>query len=128
MNEQAVLQIQHDSRATIATILCNEFDFHRTNQFRTELGSATDGDAKQPLILDLTNVGYMPSLTLGALVELRNRFAREQRPLTLVGMRPPIVKLMQASGMLSLFNVRSNVADAINPAAAAAPVTGREPK
>lgn len=113
MNQSSVLQIQNDSRATIATILCDEFDFQRTNQFKSELGSVTGGDGKLPLILDLTKVGYMPSLTLGALVELRNQFAREKRPLTLVGMQPSIVKLMQLSGMLSLFEVRTNLADAI---------------
>ena len=114
MSQQAVVQIQNDSRAMVATILCDEFDFHRTTQFRTEMGSAAGGDAKLPLILDLTKVGYMPSVTLGALVELRNQFARERRPLTLVGMQPSIVKLMQASGMLSLFDVRNNVADAMS--------------
>jgi len=114
MSEQAVVQIQNDSRATVATILCREFDFQRTGQFKAELAGAVDSDAKLPLILDLTNVGYMPSLTLGALVELRNRFAKDRRPLTLVGMQPPIVKLMQASGMMSLFDVRPNVADAMS--------------
>ncbi len=113
MNESSVLQIQSDTRATIATILCDEFDFQRTNQFKSELGGVTGGDAKLPLILDLTKVGYMPSLTLGALVELRNQFAREKRPLTLVGMQPSIVKLMQTSGMLGLFEIRNNLSDAM---------------
>ena len=116
MNEQAVLQFQSDPRATIATILCREFDYQGTNQFKTELASAMSGDAKLPLILDLTNVGYMPSLTLGALVELRNRFAREQRKLTLVGIQPTIVKVLQSCGMLNLFDIRNNVAEAINEA------------
>lgn len=113
MNEQSVLQIQSDSRATVATVLCREFDYERTGQFKTELAGAAGNDAKLPLILDITNVGYMPSLTLGTLVELRNRSSREQRPLMLVGLQPPIVELMQKSGILSLFDVRTNVADAM---------------
>jgi len=128
MRHETVLRIQGDSRATIATILCEEFDFQLTNQFRTEVGTATGGDATTPLILDLTNVGYMPSLTLGALVEIRNRFAREKRAFTLVGMQPAIVKLMQASGMLSLFDIRNNIADAMNPSSTAQPTAVRKPE
>ncbi len=115
MNQETLLQIQNHPRVTIATILCREFDYQGTNRFKAELDGATGGDAL-PLILDLTNVGFMPSVTLGALVELRSRFAREQRPLTLVGVQPTILKVMQSSGLLKLFDVRPTVAEAIGEA------------
>lgn len=127
MNPPALLQFQSDPRAVIATVLCREFDFQRTNQFKSEWAAAADGPLKLPLILDLANVGYMPSLTLGALVELRNRFAREERPFTLVGMQPAIVKLMQASGMLSLFDVRTSIGEAVTANARSAPHAGPAP-
>lgn len=114
MSQESVVQIQNDPRATIATILCRDFDYHGTNQFKAELAGATGGDSKLPLILDMSNVGFMPSVTLGALIELRNRLAREQRTLTLVGIQPAITKLMQASGILNLFSVRTNLAEAMN--------------
>ncbi len=114
MNEQALVNIQCDPRATIVTILCQELDFQRTKQFKAELAGASLGDAKLPLILDLTQVGFMPSLALGALIELRSRFAREKRPLTLTGIQPAIVKLLQTTGMMNMFEVRNSIADAIN--------------
>lgn len=114
MSQESVVKIQNDPRATIATILCSDFDYHGTNQFKAELAGATSGDSKLPLILDLSNVGFMPSVTLGALIELRNRFARDQRTLTLVGIQPAIAKLMQSSGILALFSVRNNLDEAIN--------------
>ena len=116
MNEQTVLQIQTDPRATIATILCREFDFQSTNLFKNELAGVAADDAKRPFILDLTNVGFMPSLTIGALIELRSRFAREKRPFALVGIQPAITKLLQTSGVLNMFEVRNNVTEAINEA------------
>ncbi len=117
MNQQTMLQIQNDPRGTIVTIMCREFDFQLTNQFKAEMAGATGGgNAKLPLVLDLTNVGYMPSLTLGALVELRSRFAREQRKLTLAGVQPAIVKLLQVSGMLNLFDIRNNAQEAMSDA------------
>lgn len=127
MNQPALLQIQSDPRATIATIQCREFDFQRTTQFKTESAAAAGGPPRLPLILDLANVGYMPSLTLGALVELRNRFAQEHRQLTLVGLQPAIIKLMQASGMLGLFDVRTSIDEAITALAKAAPASGQPP-
>ena len=113
MSEPALVQVNCDPRATIVTIMCSEFDFQRTKQFRDEMAGASLGDAKLPLILDLTQVRFMPSPTLGALVELRSRFAREKRPLKLAGIQPAIVQVLQTTGMLSLFEVCPSVAGAM---------------
>jgi len=116
MDDQALLQINRDPRATIVTIVCSEFDFQRTKQFRDEMAGASLGDANLPLILDLAQVRFMPSPTLGALVELRSRFAREKRSFKLAGIQPAIVQVLQTTGMLSLFEVCNNVDGAIGGA------------
>jgi anti-anti-sigma factor len=114
MNQQPVIQLQRGQDAWVVNILCDEFDFQRTKQFKSEFEKLQLDDAKQRLILDLSQVGFMPSVTLGALVELRSRFAREQRPFMLVGIQPAMVTLMQACGMLQMFEIRDDVYAALD--------------
>ena len=85
MSEQSVLQIQENENAVVATIQCSEFDHDTTAQLRAEIDGFVAPTSTLPVLLDLSNVTFMPSMTLGVLIEISNRCKSQQRRLILVG-------------------------------------------
>ena len=65
------------------------------------------------VILDLTDVEYMDSTTLGVLVGALHRFKSENRELALVNPRGRIAALLRVANLDSLFRIFETVPDAI---------------
>lgn len=65
------------------------------------------------LVLDLTDVEYMDSTTLGVLVGALHRLKSENRELVLVNPRERIASLLRVAKLDSLFEIYPSVAEAI---------------
>ncbi len=64
------------------------------------------------VILDLSNVDYLDSGGVGALVQTYSSFRKAQRRLALAAPRPRIVAVLELTCLLGLFQVYPNVAEA----------------
>jgi anti-sigma B factor antagonist len=71
------------------------------------------GERTESLILDLTDVEYMDSTTLGVLVGALHRLKSENRELVLVNPRDRIASLLRVAKLDSLFEIYETVADAV---------------
>lgn len=81
-----------------------------------ELESSLDRIATErtgSLILDLTDLEYMDSTTLGILVGALHRFKAENRNLVLVNPRERIAALLRVANLDSLFDIHRTIADAL---------------
>jgi anti-sigma B factor antagonist len=65
------------------------------------------------VVLDLTDLEYMDSTTLGVLVGALHRFKSENRELVLVNPRDRIGALLRVANLDSLFEIHRSVADAV---------------
>jgi anti-sigma B factor antagonist len=65
------------------------------------------------VILDLTDLEYMDSTTLGVLVGALHRFKAQNRELVLVNPRERIASLLRVANLDSLFRIYKSVAEAI---------------
>ncbi len=113
MSEQSVLQIQENENAVVATIQCSEFDHDTTVRFRAEIDGVVAPTSTLPVVLDLSNVTFMPSMTLGALIELSNRCKGQQRRLVLVGVTPTIQDVFNLCKLSTFFEIREGVEDVV---------------
>ncbi len=113
MSEQSILQIQENENAVVATIQCSEFDHDTTVRFRAEIDGVVAPTSTLPVVLDLSNVTFMPSMTLGALIELANRCKSQQRRLVLVGVIPTVQDVFNLCKLNSFFEIRECVEDVV---------------
>ena len=77
-----------------------ELDVAHMADFRAALSDAADGKALR-LVVDLSNVSFIDSSGLGALVETHNRLRRDKRQLAVVapaGRRSPSLSILPVFG------------------------------
>ncbi len=113
MSEPPVLQIQENENAIVATIQCSEFDHDTTTRLRAEFDGIVAPTSTLPVVLDLSNVTFMPSMALGALIELANRCKSQQRRLILVGLTATVQEVLTMSALGSFFETRDCVEDVV---------------
>ena len=113
MSEQSILQIQENENAVVVTIQCSEFDHDTTARFRAEIDGVVTPTSTLPILLDLSNVTFMPSITIGALIELANRCKSQQRRLALVGVTPNVQDVFKISALSNFFEIHDRVEDVV---------------
>ncbi len=113
MSEQAVLQIQENENAVVAIIQCSEFDHDTTVRLRAEINGVVAPTSTLPVVLDLSNVTFMPSMTIGALIELAHRCKSQQRRLVLVGVTPTVQDVFKLCRLINFFEFHDCVEDVV---------------
>ncbi len=111
MSEQSLLQVQVNENAIVVAIRCSEFDHDTTVRLRAEIDGVVAPTSTLPVVLDLSNVTFMPSVTLGALVELANRCKSQERRLVLVGVTPTVQDVFKLFRLSNFFEFRECVED-----------------
>jgi anti-anti-sigma factor len=109
----SVISIMPSSKALIASVQCREFDHGANERLKQEVYDAAATTSGLPLILDLSRVTFIASSTLGALVELRNKFSKDGRRMALTGVSPDILKVMKTCSIQGLFEVHDTVENAL---------------
>jgi anti-sigma B factor antagonist len=77
-------------------------------------------ESGRSVVVDLTNVGFLDSTGLGALVAARTAAAEHGASLPLVCTHPRILKLFAITGLDGVFRIYSSVPDALDDLARAA--------
>jgi anti-anti-sigma factor len=113
MSDMSVLHIQETDRAIVATIQCKVFDHESTEQFRAGGKALADRSPQLPLLLDMGQVEFMASMTLGVLIGLANQMKAGDRRLVLCGISPQVRKIFKTSGIEGLFEIRETVDSAL---------------
>ena len=113
MSDTTILHIQETDRAVVAAIQCKVFDHESTEQFRAGGKALADRSPQLPLLLDMGQVEFMASMTLGVLIGLANQMKVEERRLVLCGISPQLRKVFQTSAIEGLFEIRETVDSAL---------------
>ncbi len=113
MSEQSILQIQENENAVVVTIQCSEFDHDTTTRLRAEIDGVVAPTSTLPILLDLSNVTFMPSIAIGALIELANRCKSQQRRLALVCVTPSVQDVFEISALNKFFEIHDRVEDVV---------------
>jgi anti-sigma B factor antagonist len=88
-----------------AVAVRGELDIRSAPDLRAWLTKVLDEGAHQ-LVVDLSGVEFMDSSGLGVLVGAHKRLARIGGRLRVVGVSPPVARLLSVTGLSRVFDVR----------------------
>jgi anti-sigma B factor antagonist len=100
----------------IAAHVRGELDMSSAPELENVLGSLLVGPLPRRLVLDLTELRFLGSHGVAALIRLHNQTATTAGPtaVRLVGPRPPVARLLTLTAALALFDLHDNVEDALD--------------
>jgi anti-sigma B factor antagonist len=102
-----------DGGGTLVFALRGSLDLATSPTVRAALGEATQKGSHE-LIVDLTQVDFLDSTGLGALIGAHRRTAERGGSLRLVVGDGPIARLLNITGLVRVFAVYRSLADARN--------------
>jgi len=105
------LQIKTESNVCIVSIHESRIDAAVALDFKEAVRQGTL-DAPAEVVLDLTQVGFVDSSGLGAIVATMKHLAPERR-LVLAGLTPPVEKVFRLTRMDSVFQIHLTLEDAL---------------
>ncbi len=104
MNEP-IISVEPRDKAIVTRVRRAELDHDSTQSFKTELKSIIAAHPELPIILDMEEVEFLPSIALGALVEIHLNLKRNGRRFALAALRPSIEEIMTLSGLNNLLQI-----------------------
>lgn len=104
----------HTTQRALFVRLKGELDLHTAPRFKEGVAAAL---AASPLVTTLavvlTDVTFIDSSGLGALIVLHRSLAERRKQLILVGPRPPVRRVLQFSGLPQLIDIVDSEAKAL---------------
>lgn len=112
-DQPEVTEIRTESDALIAAVRTSTLNESVVNDFQHTLLMAASATPRVPIILDLSDVEFAPSVALGALVKLTKTLKLEGRRLLLVGIRPRLRGVITVTQLHKLLEIGESVSDAL---------------
>jgi len=101
----ALFQAEDNGAAVLLRFTCPEFDHDKTQQLKSELAACFEQHAGKSCIADISAVEFMPSPTLGALVEAHLSLKKSDRRLIVAAPNDQIAKLLNHAGLDKLLTI-----------------------
>jgi anti-sigma B factor antagonist len=111
-DEQAVA-IQPNEQVIWAVIQPSRLDERTAEQMQSDVLAAATKRPKIPVVLDLANIEFLPSLALGALVSMNRNLKSEGHRFMLVGIQPMVRGVFSLTRMDKLFEIHPSVDEAL---------------
>ena len=111
MSEQQVVSITKNDDLVVAVVHQAEMDEEATGKMQAEVLAGTEQAGGLPVALDLSNVSFFPSLSLGAIVTMLSTLKARGQRLILVGLQPPVRESLALTRLDKLFEIRDDVED-----------------
>ncbi|MCB1395532.1 MAG: STAS domain-containing protein [Rhodobacteraceae bacterium] len=105
---------RQEGQALVITVNDSRVDAAVAIEFKEAVRSAAEA-AGTPVILDLSQVGFLDSSGLGAVVAVMKLLAPDRR-LELAGLTPPVAKVFRLTRMDSIFTIHDQVPGAMRAA------------
>jgi len=105
MDQSRILSISPCRGLVLAVVQCHEFCHDSTARLKKELACLVEQESLLPVVLDLSNVQFLASMTLGVLVEANRNFDRANKRFFVVGLSQKLCDIMYSCAILNLFSV-----------------------
>ena len=112
------LTFEDRPHALIAIVRCERLDYMIIDTLKRRMGAKATLAAKYNVILDLEQVGHIPSMLMGALVDMLSHLREEGRRFVLVGMNRHIrasFKLTRIDILFEIIGTRKEALRALTP-------------
>lgn len=109
----ALFHAEENGEALVVRFTCVEFDHDKTQQLKTDFNTAFGKWPQRSCVVDISAVDFMPSPTLGALVEAHLALKKSDCRMIVAGPKPHISKLFTLAGLDKLLAISENVDSAL---------------
>jgi anti-sigma B factor antagonist len=116
MSDAAVTLIEHPPEAVVVRVQVDRLDESSLKVLRSDTSAAAAESPHLPVILDLAKVAFMPSLSLGAMVQLAKEFQIRKQRLILAGLQPFVRETMSITRLDRLFEIHEDLPAAVKAA------------
>ncbi len=108
-----ILNVHETDSAVIAMPRVMRFDLLETDQLRDELSALTSGSETRPLLIDLSQVEFLVSATLGVLAEVGKHCRDTERPLALIRLKPKVLNVIQSCALDQMLAIHADEDEAL---------------
>ena len=113
MPEKPVISIEPQADAVYAAVHRSALDDVTCDDVQREVLSAATQKPTLPMLLDLTEVKYVPSMGLGTLVMLNRKLKDSGQRFVLVGVQPDVRNVLSLTRLDQLFEMHPDRAAAL---------------
>ncbi len=113
VSDPSVALIERRPEAVVLHILADRPNESNLTALRSEVTAAAAESPELPVILDMTKVAFMPSLSLGAMVQLSRQFQVRKQRLMLAGLQQFVRETMTITRLDRLFEIHDDVPAAL---------------
>lgn len=112
MSTETVVAIKADNEMTLAIVQPAHLTEELTRTIESQVRESAAAARERPVVLDLGNVEFMPSVSLGALVTICMDCKQNRQRLALVGLQPTIREALTITRLDKLFEIYHDVDEA----------------
>ena len=105
MSELKQIEITKLETYLLARLRCIELDEQHTSDMQKKIQEATEQAPELPIILDMSEVNFLPSLSIGALVSLMKNAKQRQQRFILIGLQPEVRQTLAICRLDKLFEI-----------------------
>ena len=109
MSDQAVTIVEKHPGLTVVRVQPERIDERSLAAMRAEVAAAGAGAPELPVALDLAKVAFMPSLSLGGLIQLAQVFKARQQRLVLVNLQAAVRETLVVTRLDRLFEIHHDL-------------------
>ena len=109
MSDTPVTRIERQANCIVAHVLAASLDEEQLALLQAEISAAGAQAPALPMFVDMTQVGFMPSLSLGGLVQLLREFKARGQRLVLTGLQPVVRQTMSLTRIDRLFEIHDSL-------------------
>jgi anti-sigma B factor antagonist len=113
MSQQKAVSITPHDEIVLAAVHCAEMDEERTRQMHDGVLAAAAEARHLPVVLDLSEVEFLPSLSIGALVGLLTELKKAGQRFILVGIQPLVRETLAVTRLDRVFDIHDTVDEAL---------------
>jgi anti-anti-sigma factor len=111
MSDFKSIQITVDEKMILAALQCDQLDEDHIQDMRSKVTAAAGQAPTLPVVLDMSQVTFVPSLSLGALVSLLNVCKKNNQRFILAGLQTAVRQVMTTCRLDRLFEIYDTVDD-----------------
>src|SRR5262245_25931734 len=105
MSSTPATEIETKDNVVIVRVRVKNLDEQNTRMVHTDVSAAGAGAPGLPVVMDMAEVKFLPSLTLGTIVRLANEFRARGQRLMLAGMQPSVRQVISITRLERAFEI-----------------------
>ena len=109
MSEQKEMELRKLDTFLLARPLCAKLDEQHTADMQGKVQEAAEEEPGLAVILDMSEVHFLPSLSIGALVSLMHDSKQRQQRFILIGLQPEVRQTLAVCRLDKVFEIYDTV-------------------